>query len=295
MTTQALAKFTQSVSLLSWAYDEEALIEGFLDRAVALLEGAVEDWEIVVVDDGSTDRTGAILDDYARREPRLRVLHNDRNRNVGYSCHKAIQAARHEFLFWQTVDWGYDLTELPRFLELTRYYDVVQGIRPTPIRLLSYIPVIRSIYRVRTRSDNFQKAIVSLGNYYLLRILFGVRFHDFQNITIYRSKQLQACELSGNSSFINPECLLRVYEQGARFIEVPVPFIPRSQGKAKGTRLTSILRSIRDILSARWTWGGAFRKNVRRHPRNRIHRVEAPFHLDEEVAHLVVPLFKYFR
>lgn len=288
-------KFDRSVSVLAWAYNEETLIESFLDKAVALLDATVEDWEIVLVDDGSTDRTAALMDAYAAREPRLRVLHNDRNRNVGYSCHRTIQAARKEFLFWQTVDWSYDLTELRRFLELTRYYDVVQGIRPTPIRLLSYIPVIRSIYRVKTRSDSFQKAIVSLGNYYMLRILFGVRFHDFQNVTIYRTEQLQACKLTGNSSFINPECLFRVYEQGARFIEVPIPFIPRSTGEAKGTKLSSILRSVMDILLARWSWGASFKRNVRRYPADRIHRVEAPFNLEEEVAYLVVPLFKYYR
>jgi hypothetical protein len=125
--------------------------------------------------------------------------------------------------------------------------------------------------------------------------LFGVPFSDFQNITIYRSAQLQRCTLTGDSSFINPECLLRVYEQGARFIEVPIPFLPRSAGTAKGTKLTSILRSIRDIFQAWWMWGGAFKRIVHAHSNNRIHRVERPFNLNDEVLQLVLPLFKYFR
>ena len=69
-------RFDRSVSLLSWGYNEEALVPDFLDRAINLLSDTVEDWEIIFVDDGSTDRTGAIADEYARREPRLRVLHN---------------------------------------------------------------------------------------------------------------------------------------------------------------------------------------------------------------------------
>jgi hypothetical protein len=64
----------------------------------------------------------------------------------------------------------------------------VIGVRPVPIRLLAYIPVVRSIYRVRTRSDNFARAMVSLANYYVLRILFGMKVHDFQNIQFHRTK-----------------------------------------------------------------------------------------------------------
>jgi hypothetical protein len=182
------------------------------------------------------------------------------------------------------------------FLELLLHYDVVQGIRPTPIRLLSYIPVIRSIYRVKTRSDNFRKAIVSLSNYYMLRILFGAHFHDFQNVTFYPTKLLQSVDLGGNSSFVNPECLLRTYEKGARFIEVPIPFIPRSTGLPKGTRLTSILKSVRDILSAWLNWGIRFRRQTigRRNARP-IDRVAEPFHLNDRVLEIVLPLLKCFR
>jgi glycosyltransferase involved in cell wall biosynthesis len=289
------SKFDHSVSLLAWAYNEEALIVSFLDRAVALLDETVVDWEIVLVNDGSTDRTGELLDAYAQREPRLRVVNNDVNRNVGYSCKRAIGSASKEFLLWQTVDWAYDITHLRTFLELTRHFDVVQGIRPTPIRLISYIPLIRSIYRVRTRSDNFRKAVVSLANYYLLRILFGAAFHDFQNITIYPTKLVQSCELTGNSSFVNPECLIRTYSKGARFIEVPIPFITRSAGTAKGTRLGTILRSVVDIISNWISWGICLRLANRKAPLAPIRRVAEPFQLSEEVVALVVPLLRYFR
>jgi len=289
-------KFDCSVSLLCWGYNEEELIEGFFDKAFGLLDAVASDFEIVFVDDGSTDSTGALADAYARKEPRLRVLHNGTNRNVGYSCSRAIGAAQKEFLFWQTVDWSYDLTHLRIFLELLKHYDVVQGIRPTPIRLLSHIPILKSIYRVNSRSDSLAKGLVSLGNYYLLRLLFGLDFHDFQNITFYPTPLIQSVRLKGDSSFINPECLFRAYERGARFIEVPIGFLPRAAGRAKGTRLTSIVRSVRDILSAWVAWGLRFRSLHGRGAANRrIHRVAEPFWLDEPVLELVIPLFKEYR
>ncbi|MDP1774191.1 MAG: glycosyltransferase, partial [Methylobacter sp.] len=70
-------KFDRSVSLLAWGYNEEQLIEGFLDQAIALMNEVVEDFEIIFVNDGSSDRTGEIVDAYALREPRLRVIHNE--------------------------------------------------------------------------------------------------------------------------------------------------------------------------------------------------------------------------
>ncbi len=123
--------------MIAWGYNEEALIGGFLDRALAILEEAVSDYELILVDDGSTDRTGEIAQAHARKNPRLRVITHERNMNVGPSLKRAMAAARKEFVFWQTVDWSYDLTHLRLFLELLKHFDVVVGVRPVPIRLLS--------------------------------------------------------------------------------------------------------------------------------------------------------------
>jgi glycosyltransferase involved in cell wall biosynthesis len=289
----ALGKFQHSVSLLAWAYNEEVLIESFLQRAAALLDQAVTDWEIVLVDDCSTDRTNAIATAFATREPRLRIVRQERNLNVGMACRTAIGHANKEFLFWQTVDWSYDISKLRVFLELLMHFDAVQGIRPVPIRLLSYIPVLRSIYRVRRRSDSLYKAVISLGNYYVLTILFGGRFHDFQNVTFYRTRAVQALALVARTSFINPELLLKNYYHGARFIEVPIRFISRQQGIAKGTRPIAVIRSIIDTARNWISWGAGSRR--RRARSKRIRRVSEPFGLDQSTLRLVLPLFDDFK
>ena len=282
--------------MLAWGYNEEELVEDFLDRAFALLENTVNDYELVFVNDASTDRTGRILAEYARREPRLRVITHETNLNVGFACRTAIAAARKEFLFWQTVDWSYDLTHLPIYLELLHYFDVVQGIRPAPERLLSHIPVVRSIYRIKSRSDTLQKAIISLSNYYLLRLLYGVKFHDFQNVTFYPTALAQSLTLEGRSSFINPELLIKTHALGSRFIEVPIGFIPRQKGEAKGTKWKTVMRSVRDVFGNWIKWGLNLRLERRRlHRPDQIFRVSQPVYLDEEVLHLIVPLFKCYR
>lgn len=286
-------KFKESVSLLAWGYNEEDLIEGFLNRAIALMESTVEEFEIVFVNDGSTDGTGAIVNAYAVREPRLKVVHHQRNHDVGVALRTAVQSATKKYLLWQTVDWSYDIKHLRIFLELTAHFDVIQGVRPVPERLFSRIPVVRSVYRVKGRSDSFAKAFLSIANYYVLRLLFGARFHDFQNVTLYPTALIQSMEHCGYSSFSNPEYLLKVYATGATFLEVPINFIPRGAGNAKGTRWRSILRSLTDISTQWWNWGYKLR---REHPVNsgQIRRVADPFKLEEPVIQLVLPLFKDF-
>jgi glycosyltransferase involved in cell wall biosynthesis len=289
-------KFDRSVSMLAWGYNEEELVEDFLDRAFALLEDTINDYELVFVNDASTDRTGQILADYAQKEPRLRVITHETNLNVGFACRTAIAGAQKEFLFWETVDWSYDLTYLRIYLELLRYFDVVQGIRPAPERLLSHIPVIRSIYRVKSRSDTLRKAVISLSNYYLLRLLYGVDFHDFQNVTFYPTALAQSLTLMGTSSFVNPELLIKAHAQGARFLEVPIRFIPRQKGEAKGTKLRTVVRSVRDVLGSWLKWGLRLRLERRRLRRpDQISRVSQPVYLDEEVLNIIVPLFKCYR
>src|SRR5574341_635083 len=90
----SLPRFSQSVSWLCWAYNEEELIEEFLTRSNDLLQRTVDEFEIIVVDDGSTDRTPVILRQVSARLPRVRVLTNRTNMNVGYSCKRAIGAAK---------------------------------------------------------------------------------------------------------------------------------------------------------------------------------------------------------
>ena len=288
-----LGKFDHSVSLGAWAYNEELIVESFLTRAIDLLDRTVHDWEIVFVDDGSTDSTPELLKRFAQREPRLRVVRHPRNLNVGMGFRTALASASKEYFFSQTVDWSYDISKLRLFLELLKHFDVVQGVRPVPIRVSSYIPVVRSIYRIRRRSDTLYKAVISLTNYYILRIFFGVRFQDFQNITFYPMRIVREIELVGRTSFVNPELLLKAYYRGARFIEVPIRFIKRDLGVAKGTKIKAVMRSLADTARNWIGWGMSYRLK-RRHP-SEIYRVAEPFRLDQPVLRLILPLFEDFK
>jgi len=261
-TKQSLSgKFDHSVSLLGWAYNEEASIGVYLERATQLMEETVEDYEIILIDDGSTDRTYEIAMSFQKKNPRTKIFQNECNLNVGISSQRAIQMASKEFLFWQTIDWSYDIAKLRDYLEYLKEHDIVQGVRrkPVKVRIKLLKPVVAlfrlfGIKHITRRSDTISKAVVSLVNYLLIRLLFRVPLSDYQNVTFYPTSWIQSVKYESKSSFTNPEGLIKSYWAGKSIKEVPINFIPRSQGEAKGTRIKSIMASVKDILTLWFKW-----------------------------------------
>ena len=255
------SKFDHSVSLLCWAYNEEDSIQGYLEKATQLMDSSVDDYEIILIDDGSRDKTYEIARAFQEKNSKLKIFRNERNLNVGISSQRAIQRASKEFLFWQTIDWCYDISNLREFLGYLEEYDVVQGVRRNPvdvrIKLLKPFAALLKLFGMKhltRRSDTIQKAIISLLNYILIRVLFRVPLSDFQNVTFYRTSWIQSLKFESRSSFSNPEMLLKSYWNGMSIKEVPISFLGRNKGEAKGTRLAAIIGSVKDIFRLWFRW-----------------------------------------
>ncbi len=264
----SLPKFDRSVSLLCWAFNEEELIYGFLIKANNLLQKTVQDYEIVVVNDCSTDRTNEIIRSLQTKIPQIKLSRNSVNLGVGFSCRKAVQNATKEYLFWQTIDWSYDISYLRICFEFLKSYDIVQGVRRKPIigvsKQLKPIVFLLRLFGIKyltKRSDTISKAIISVINYILIRILFGVPLSDYQNITFYPTEFIKSIENEATSSFVSPEALIKAYWQKKSIVEVPISFIPRRLGKAKGTSLKTIKASVIDIFGLWFKWRILKRRN----------------------------------
>lgn len=258
-----------SVSMLSWAYNEEENIVDFLKRAKKFLDDLNIDYEHILVDDGCSDRTYELALECQRFYPRLRVLRNDRNLGPGWNIYKSVAAATKDVLFWQTVDWSYDIRNLPEYLWLLRDFDVLQGVRVTPssARFFNHnlLPLWLKNIRVARRSDKFHKAIISIVNYLLIRFLSGVPVLDFQNVTVYPRKLAQSIELESRSAFTNPELLIKAYWRGASIKQIPIDFIARTRGTAKGTKPKAVISAVLQVTyyCLRWRILGLDKKGKR--------------------------------
>lgn len=254
-------KFERSVSCVCWAYNEEELVYEFLIRVNDLLQLSVRDYEIIIVDDGSTDRTNEIIRSLQNKIHRIRLITNPVNMGTGISSQKAIQAASKEYFFWQTVDWSYDIKNLRIFLELLKSYDIVQGVRREPVRDVdekwrSIITITRlfNMKHLTRRSDSIFKAVVSLINYLVIRALFRMPLSDFQNVTFYPTALFKSQKYEATSSFVSPEGLIKAYWKKASIIEVPISFISRKAGEAKGVSVRSIKGALSDITKLWFKW-----------------------------------------
>ncbi len=234
-----------SLSMLGWALNEEESIAEYIDRAEQCLSEVTNDYELIIIDDGSTDGTWDIATACQRTRPWLRLYRNERNRGPGYNTKRAIGLAKKDYLFWQTVDWAYEIRALTASLSLLAKYEVLQGVRLAPVSPTGLFA---------QRSDHVGKAVISVVNYLLIRFLFRLPLLDYQNSTVYPRSLIQSVEPETESAFTNPECLLKVWWKGATIKEVPVAFIKREKGTAKGTRPGAVLAAVRDVLYWWFRW-----------------------------------------
>ena len=232
-------RVTSSLSMLGWALNEEESVAAYIERAGAMLAAITDDYELIFVDDGSSDRTWDIVLEYQRARPWLKPYKNERNRGSGYNTKRAIALATKDYVFWQTVDWAYDIRQLVQALNELSSVDVLQGVRTDSTTARGMLGL---------RSDNPYKGLVSVVNYYLIRVLFQLPLGDYQNVTVYPRRLIQSVTLETESSFTNPECLLKTWWRGATFKQVPVPFVKRERGQGKGTRPRAIITAIGDIF-----------------------------------------------
>ena len=284
----ALPRFDQSVSALCWAYNEEALIGPYLDRLHALMSRSVEEFEIVIVDDCSTDKTPEIIAGRMKRYPEIRYFRNEQNMNVGPSFKRAIRSATKENLFWQTIDWSYDISLIRLHLEFLREFDVVMGARRAPVliadRFVSMKPIkgvmkLLSMKHLTRRSDTPWKALVSVINHLVIRALYGVQLSDYQNVAFFKTKLIQTVDWESSSSFVCPETLIKLYWRGARMTEVPISFRPRTAGEAKGVTFKTIFRAVSDILRCFVKWR-ILGRIERGEPVKIVRMIEAEWDLD---------------
>jgi glycosyltransferase involved in cell wall biosynthesis len=241
---QAATVFRPGVSMLGWALNEAENLAEYVRRAEVFLTSVSDDYELVLIDDGSTDRTWALAGELQATRPWLTLLKNDRNRGPGYCYRRGIAAASKEYFMAQTVDWAYDIDAFRPVFDTLRQYDILQGVRPGEF----------SLGMLRRRSDSLYKGIVSLANYLLIRALFRLPFGDFQNVTVCPTRLARALRLESEGSFTNPEVMMKLYWGGASFLQVPVLFQKRARGKGTGTRAPAIVKSIGEIFRSWFHW-----------------------------------------
>ena len=204
-----------SVTVVYPMYNEEAYVERAVNAARDVLVAANHDFEIVIVNDASTDRTAAIADRISREDPRVRVVHNAKNRKLGGALRAGYAQATKDLVFYTDADLPIDLEELPRAVRLLEYQqaDIVAA------------------YRHDRTSEGWLRTVYTFAYNHLIRVLFGLKVRDVNfAFKLFRRSVLARFPLKSEGSFIDAEFLLRANKLGCPIIQIGLDYFPRTRG-----------------------------------------------------------------
>jgi glycosyltransferase involved in cell wall biosynthesis len=219
-----------SLSVVMPAYNEERLIEETIRRSVTSLERILDDYEILLIDDCSTDRTPALADALERELPRVRAIHNPRNLRQGGCLHLGFDLARCDLVMHNAMDYPFDFDDLPPLLEQFPAADVVV--------------VTRRSYPGVSAGRKF----ISWGNRSLIRVLFGLKIKDYNFVQIYKRAVLvqQEC-FSVATAFTTVERIIRAHQAGRRVVAMEADYHRRPAGVSSSGNLRVIRDSLLDM------------------------------------------------
>jgi Glycosyl transferase family 2 len=217
------------ISLCMPCYNEGEVIEDVLRGALAVLPEFVDEFEILVVDDGSRDDTAPIVSRMAAEDDRIRLVRHQVNRGYGAAFATALREAHGQWICFTDGDGQFNLLDLPQLLVEAQSADVVVG------------------YRHR-RADNGLRRFNARGWKLLMRGLVGIRVRDLDcAFKLFPRWVVEQLQLTADGACISAEILAQCTRGGLVVTEVPVNHFPRAAGKATGANLRVVAKAFREI------------------------------------------------
>lgn len=233
------------LSVVMPAYNEEANVEQVvLDhwRILRDLKDSVTGWEILVVDDGSEDATVSILQGLQQRVPELRVVQNPKNLGIAGALARCYAEARGTHIYGTGSDGQWP----------------AENLVPLASRVVAGADVVVAVRMNRDEVYSLPRRVVSFGFNALPKWLFGVDVRDAGGVKLAR-REVFEYTLVSTSPFVEAERIMKAHYSGLRIEFVPIRFLVRTGGKAKGASWRNIRSSLRDVIRCARTYG--FRRN----------------------------------
>jgi glycosyltransferase involved in cell wall biosynthesis len=221
--------YPYSLSVIFPAYNEAENIHTTITSALNALPSLVSDFEIIVVNDGSKDETGAIAEALASSTPAVRVFHHPVNRGCGAALATGFGTATKEFCFYMDSDGQFDIRDLGRLLPMLHTYDGVFG------------------YRIH-RQDSLLRKVNAWGWNLLIRCIFHLQIRDIDGaFKIFRTDYLRQIQLEAHGAMMLTELVYKFAKAGYTYTQVGVNHYPRVKGHSTGGNLKVILRAFREL------------------------------------------------
>jgi glycosyltransferase involved in cell wall biosynthesis len=224
------------LSIFFPAYNDAGTIASLVISSVKIAATLTDDYEVIVIDDGSQDDTPKILDELARIYPdRVRIVHHETNRGYGGALRSGFAAARKDFVFYTDGDAQYDPSEMTLLWNQMR--DDVDWVNGWKI----------------SRSDPLHRIIIGRVYHHMVKLLFGLNVRDVDcDFRLMRRRIFDVVRLEKNSGVICLEMMKKFQDAGFRVAEHPVHHYHRSYGKSQFFNFPRIYRTAIDVMKLWW-------------------------------------------
>ena len=222
-----------SLSIFFPCYNEEDSIETLARKAVETASRITSDYEIIIVNDGSSDKTAEIADRLAEEIEQVRAVHHQANSGYGAALQTGFKAATKELVFYTDGDGQFDIGELPNLLPLIAECDIVSG------------------YRIN-RQDGFIRRLNAKCWGTLVCILFKMRIRDIDGaFKLYKRQIFDNIKMQSTGALIDTEILARALRKGYTIKQIGVKHYPRMAGTQTGANISVILRAFKELFKLR--------------------------------------------
>lgn len=219
-----------SVSVFFPCYNEQDNVSHTVSQAVAVLENINADYEIIIVNDGSSDGTAKIADEIAEKNSRVKTIHHPANMGYGAALQSGFKAAAKQLVFYTDGDGQFDIREMPQLLPLMKQYDIV------------------SCYRLN-RQDSFIRKLNAWCWNRLVCFLFNMKLRDIDcAFKLYKRRIFDDIKMSSSGALIDTEILARAVRKGYTITQKGVHHYPRTAGVQTGANLKVILRAFGELF-----------------------------------------------
>lgn len=231
----------ESLTIFYPMWNEEETIDRAVEAAFeacdALVEsGEIATYDVLIVDDASTDATGRIADEMAARDPRVSVVHHEVNRKLGGSIKTGLQHAKGELVLYTDADLPFDMAEVSKAVRLLRIYEAD----------------IVSAYRFDRTGEGSRRLVYSYVYNNLVQAMFKLRLRDMNfAFKLMRRSMLDCVELKSEGSFIDVELLARAQRLGFTIVQFGVDYFPRTRGISTLSSNAVIVKIVREMLELR--------------------------------------------
>jgi glycosyltransferase involved in cell wall biosynthesis len=224
------------LSIVIPAYNEKGNLPSTTREIIERLCRQSWSFEIIVIDDGSTDGTAEVVAALAREDCRIRSFVNDTNMGMARAFLRGVELAEGDWVMLIPADLAIDPAQIIDFVAVADKADIALGIRSD-------------------RSDcSLARRIVSLVNISLIRRLFRMPQRQFNFVAMYRRSIFSSFQVLSSSHFFHAEILIKARDAGYSITEVEARYVPRLSGTTSSGSPGAIARAVRDLLAFWWFW-----------------------------------------